>query len=134
VLPDVTLAAVVLRREQRVLDRVLATARRHPRLGPSLAGARAAHRAHVALLTRAVPRSARTTSPGLPSTRRHAAVPREPAAALAALARAEAELAAAGADGSLQARSGAFARLLGSMAAAAAQQSAVLGTAAADRR
>jgi hypothetical protein len=63
-------------------------------------------------------------------------VPDRPGPALAALARAEAQLSQAGVEHALEARSGAFARVLGSMAAAAAQQSTLLtaAAAAADRR
>jgi hypothetical protein len=57
-------------------------------------------------------------------------VPDQPAQALAALARAEAQLARAGVEHAVQARSGAFARVLGSMAAAAAQQATTLAAAA----
>ena len=60
--PDVTLAATVLADEQAMLDRVLATVRRHPRLGTTLAAARTAHTAHVDLLTAAVPRDATPSS------------------------------------------------------------------------
>ncbi len=122
--PDVTLAAAVLGQEQAMLDQVVATARRHPRLTGAVAGARAAHRAHVALLTRAVPTggAARGAAP-----RRVLHVPKAPGAALAALAHAEDRLAGTGRDHALAARSGAFARVLASMAAAAAQQSTHLG-------
>jgi hypothetical protein len=130
VLPDVSLAATVLRGEQALLDQVRATVRRHPGLHTRLARTRATHRAHTALLTRAVPRSARSAAGATPPPRRRP-VPDQPGPALAALARAEARLSQAGVEHSLQARSGAFARVLGSMAAAAAQQSTVLAAAAA---
>jgi hypothetical protein len=128
--PDVALAARVLADEQRMLDLVLATARRHPRLAGAVAGARAAHRSHVALLRNAVPKG---SSPSA-TPRTAPAVPARPAPALAALARAETRHATAGSRGALAARSGPFARVLGSMAAAAAQQAAVLGAAAARAR
>jgi hypothetical protein len=114
--PDVRLAATVLAREQAMLDRVIATGDRHPRLVGRLADARTAHRAHVRLLVKAVPPGAAPTR-----TRRRPVVPRSPTAAIAAVARAEDRLAATGRRSALAAESGAFARVLGSMAAAAAQ-------------
>jgi hypothetical protein len=127
--PDVPLAAAVLRREQAVLDRVRATSRRHPRLAATLTGARAAHHAHVQLLRGAVP--AGTSGGGL--VRRTPRVPAEGIAALRALARAEGDLAASGRRSALAADSGAFARVLASMAAAAAQQATHLTAAATER-
>lgn len=138
--PDVALAATVLADEQRMLDRVLATLRRHPGLEPTLAASRSAHRAHVDLLTDAVPDEARTT----PSTSASPAVspsvspspastPRVPArvpAALSALSREEDRLGLLGRRSAFAAESGAFARVLASMAAAASQQSAALASAA----
>jgi hypothetical protein len=127
---DVALAATVLRGEQRMLGLVQATARRHPRLRGRLTGTRAAHRAHTALLARAVPRSVRRAAGATPHPR-PGTVPDDPAHALAALARAEARLARAGVEHAVQARSGAFARVLGSMTAAAAQQATALAAASA---
>ena len=131
--PDVALAATVLVDEQRVLDLVLATLSRHPALEQTLAPARAAHRAHVRLLTDATPdQSTGTTSPS-PSPGVTAppgpSVPTRPAAALRALAGHEHTLGALDQRSALAARSGAFARVLGSMSASAAQQSAVLALA-----
>lgn len=126
VAPDVALAAAVLRGEQAMLDRVVATARRHPGLAGTLAGARSAHRAHVRLLRRAVPDGTPARAPERPGR-----VPRRPGPALAAVARAEGRLSAAGERDALRARSGAFARVLASMAAASAQQATRL---TADRR
>lgn len=136
--PDVALAATVLADEQRMLDRVLATVERHPGLASALAGAQAAHVAHVALLTDAVPEDQRPRrSPGdsasaSPSvgTVDPGSVARKPAAALAALARAEDRLALVGRRSALAARSGAFARAIASMAASAAQQASLAGAAA----
>jgi hypothetical protein len=127
--PDVALAATVLHDEQTVLDRVLATVHAHPRLAGPLAGARSAHRAHVDLLRKAVPDGAVSTRPP-PHT---PSVPATPAGALTALAHAEEQLARQGRRHALDARSGPFARVLASMAAAAAQQAARVA-AAADRR
>jgi hypothetical protein len=125
--PDVHLAATVLGVEQAMLDRVLAIGRRHPRLHDRLSEARTAHREHVRLLASAVPAGSRPAR----TTRRTHPVPGSPAAALAALARAEEGLARADRRSALTAESGAFARALGSMAAAAAQLAATASTAAA---
>ncbi len=119
---DVRLAARVLAVEQAMLDRVVATGRAHPRLRDRLEDARSAHRAHVRLLATAVPDGA--TSPAAP--RRRPSVAPSPAAALADLARAEDRLAGTGRRSSLAAESGAFARVLGSMAAAASQLAVVM--------
>jgi hypothetical protein len=146
--PDVALAATVLRDEQGLLDRVLATLQRHPRLEAELTTARSAHQAHVSLLRDAVPDDLVTPSPSgsspSPSVSASApasvspppavAVPRRPPAALAAVARAEERLALVGRRSAFAARSGAFARVLASMAASASQQAATLGSAARDRR
>ena len=150
--PDVALAAAVLTDEQDMLDRVLATLRRHPRLEPLLAGARAAHQAHVDLLTDAVPERARSSSvpspsdgtspsvspsvspPVAPSAGASPRVPARAPAALAALADQEDRLALLGRRSAFTAESGAFARVLASMAAAASQQSVTLAAAAQDRR
>jgi hypothetical protein len=130
--PDVALAVAVLRGEQSMLDRLAATARRHPGLTATVAGARSTHRAHVRLLLRAVPDGtpARATAREVRPSR----VPRRPGPALAALARAESRLSTAGQDNAVRARSGAFARVLASMAAASAQQAERLTALAADRR
>lgn len=130
--PDVKLAAAVLDKERAMLDRVAATARRHPRLAATLAGTRAVHRAHVALLTRAVPDDTpfRSPSPGADGPAR---VPRGPARALSALAAAERRLSDVGARSSLASRSGPFARVLASLAAASSQQSVRLDAAASER-
>ena len=134
--PDVALAATVLADEQSMLDRVLATVRRHPRLATTLAGARTAHTAHVDLLTAAVPQdgSSPSATPSVapaPAPRAAATrVPARAAAALAALAREEDGLSLLGRRSAFAAESGAFARVLASMAAAAAQQAQVLADAA----
>ena len=131
-LPDVALAVAVLRGEQSMLDRVVATARRHPGLADTVSGARSTHRAHVRLLLRAVPDGTGSRAPA--ATVRPTRVPRRPGPALAALARAESRLSAAGERNAVRARSGAFARVLASMAAASAQQADRLAGLAADRR
>lgn len=139
--PDVALAATVLDDEQRMLDRVLATVRRHPGLDGAVGGARAVHRRHVALLADAVPDSGASpsapagaspsVSPSVPATA--VSVPDRPGPALAALARAEERLSLVGRRSAFAAESGAFARVLASMAAAAAQQAVLLAARAEDR-
>ncbi len=135
--PDVALAASALAVEQRMLDLVTATQKRHPALATVLSGALAAHRAHVALLSDAVPdRPSASASPSVsPSVAPHPQrVPARPAAALSALSRAEDRVGLAGRRHAFAAQSGAFARVLASIAAAAAQQSVVLAGAARERR
>lgn len=127
--PDVTLAASVLAHEQAMLAKVRATVRAHPHLAAPLAGAEDAHRAHVRLLARAV-RHDQTPAPTTAATPGPKPVPTRPGPALAALARAEDQLSLTGRHSSFAARSGAFARVLASMAASAAQQAAVLTAAA----
>lgn len=142
--PDVALAAAVLADEQALLDRVVATVERHPRLGPMLASARSAHQAHVDLLQEAVPDDARVaasdaSSPGVSSSVSPSVspsptkVPVRAAVALRAVAAAEDRLALVGRRSSFAAESGAFARVLGSMAAAAAQQATIVAAAAVGR-
>ena len=145
--PDVTLAATVLADEQRMLDQVLATLARHPGLEAVLTGPRSAHQAHVHLLTDAVPDRDRLTSPASPaagaspsvspSVAPSTAAPRVPArvpVALATLAGAEDQLSLLGRRSAFTAQSGAFARVLASMAASASQQSVALSAAARERR
>ncbi len=130
--PDVALARAVLLRERAMLATLQATARVHPRLRGVLASGRASHRDHVRVLSAAVP-DGTGPAPAAASRRRPrhpAAVPARPSAALAALAGAEERHARDGRDSCVAARSGTFARLLASMAAAASQQAAVLSAAA----
>lgn len=144
--PDVALAATVLTGEQAMLDRVLATARRHPGVAPALAEVETMHRAHVRLLTDAVPDDARSRASAsasasasapsaapspAPSGSGSAAVPGRPGAALALLASEEQRLGRIGKRSAFAAESGAFARVLASMAAAAGQQAVALNAAAA---
>ena len=144
--PDVTLAATVLADEQALLDRVLATLARHPHLETTLAGARSAHQAHVDLLQDAVPEDVATAgtdagslaafpsvSPSVEESPSATRVPGRAPVALGALARAEDRLALVGRRSSFAAQSGAFARILASMAAAAAQQATTLAAAARER-
>ena len=134
--PDVPLAAAVLDAEQGLVDRIDATVAAHPRLERVLAGTREVHAAHVALLADAAPgEPSPTASPpasddasggASPTEEASPRVPGDPARALRALARHEDELSLADKRSAFAAESGGFARVLGSMAAAAAQQAAVL--------
>ena len=142
--PDVALATTVVAAERVLLEQVDATVRRHPRLERVLAATRAVHDAHVALLEDAVPDEsdveqgdAGATEPPGPGTDPDAdpeaepttpRVPRDAGRALRALATAEDELVLAAKQAAFAAQSGAFARVLASLAAAAAQQSATLRT------
>lgn len=143
--PDVTLATGVVAAERALLEQIAATVRRHPALERVLGATREVHDAHVALLEDAVPTEADAaeeteetaasdpespsgepgegTDAGSSSRRR---VPRDRARALRAVATAEDELALTAKQAAFAAQSGAFARVLASMAAAAAQQSALL--------
>jgi hypothetical protein len=123
-LPDVTLAATVVADEQALLDRIDATLARYPRLERVLADARAAHAAHVTLLEDAAPESA-TPSPA-PTAPGRVRVPGDAAGAVRAIARREDELALVDKRSAFAAESGAFARVLASMAASASQQAVVL--------
>lgn len=130
--PDVALAATVLAAEQGLLDRIDATVSAHPRLERVLSGTREVHAAHVDLLAEAAPdEPSPSTSSSASATPDDAAkgklsVPDDPARALRALARHEDELSLADKRSAFASESGSFARVLGSMAAAAAQQAAVL--------
>lgn len=140
--PDVPLAAAVLAAEQGMVDRIDAAVAAHRRLERVLAGTREVHAAHVALLLDAAPAkpSPAASSPAASSPASEGAsptpeeaeqdetrrVPDDPARTLRALARHEDELSLSGKRSAFAAESGGFARVLGAMAAAAAQQAAVL--------
>jgi hypothetical protein len=149
--PDVAVAAAAVAEQRAVLALLEATVERHPGLAASLAPVIATHEAHVAVLADAVPEdvsigpstSPTPSPPTAPSTpassspaddEEQAAVPARPAAALAAVAQAERDLAAVTKRHAFKAQSGAFARVLGSMAGAVAQHATVLGGAAGGRR
>lgn len=121
--PDVLLAATVLTAEQEVLDLVTATMRRHRQLRRELLPAAQVHREHARLLRDAVPSSAPSPS-GTPTG--PARIPSDPGKALAVVARGEDRLNLVAKRSAFSAESGAFARILASMAAAAAQQSTLL--------
>lgn len=123
--PDVTVAGAALAAHQAVLGRVRATAQRHPRLAEALAPVVSAHTAHTTLLADAVPAGAADSRGGAtPDVRR--TVADDPAGAIADLLRAEQELVLTTKRHAFAARSGAFARVLGSMAASVAQHVVVL--------
>ena len=126
--PDVELAAQVLAREQEMLARVRRTARRHAPLRDQLAAVMTIHVRHVDLLSEAVPDpgNAPTPSTATPAPT-PPAVPADPARALRRLARQEDTLSLQNRQSAFAARSGGFARLLASMAAASAQQAVLLG-------
>lgn len=140
--PDVALATGIVAAERALLEQIDATVRRHPRLERVLAATREVHDAHVTLLEDAVPpeeeasdeETAASSSPSSEGSSpaeeasRPRPVPRDRARALRAVAGAEDELALTAKQAAFAARSGAFARVLASIAAAAAQQSAVLRT------
>ncbi len=137
--PDVVLAATVLAAEQAALERIRATMLRHPQLRRVLSGTEQVHDQHARLLAHAVPTSAPSPSPSTspspsasPSASASAStgptvrVPPDPARALAAIAATEDELTLLGRRSSFSAQSGAFARILATMAAASAQQAVLL--------
>lgn len=154
--PDVQLAAITLDKEQRMVDLVVATERRHPGLRPVLADARNAHEEHVKILTKAVPESVRPSatasatagatagasgsaspspppnpSPGAPSTAatpspETVTVPSDAGKALVKVTQHEDQLAVNNKQTAFAAQSGEFARLLASMAGSAAQQAAMI--------
>lgn len=130
--PDVAIATEALTAQQSMIALITATQARHRRLERRLAPLLAAHEAHAALLADAVPDqpdqptpTASATVPA-PTETPGNRVPRDPARAVRALASAEQELVTATKQHAFKAQSGAFARVLGSMAAAAAQHTAIL--------
>ncbi len=132
--PDIATAAEALAGEQVVLDALTATTARHPDLAPALSPVMEIHRAHVTLLAEAVPDEdptpslADTVAPSdvPPVTEDPYQVPPRPAAAMRGLATLEQELSTISKRHAFAAESGAFARLLASMAASAAQHAVVL--------
>ena len=110
VAPDVRLASGLVRRLGQSLALTGSSSR--------YAGLTRVQQAHLAMLARAVP----------PAVRRSARAPRPARQATVAKVRADtADLYAALVDGAVSAQSGAFASLLGSMAAGVAQQAEELG-------
>ena len=136
--PDVALAASVLAAEQAMVDLIDATTATHPRLARLLDATRAVHAEHIGLLADAVPDTATSPSPSASASASPSAetpapttyeVPRDQTKALRQVARHEDELSLADKRSAFATESGAFARVLASMAAAAAQQAAVLRSA-----
>lgn len=137
--PDVAVATEALAAVETVLALAVATGSRHPDLAAGIADTVAVHERHGSLLVDAVPGAARPRptnspteagSPGSPDPTTTPSptvdVPRSPARALARLVAAERTLVSEGKRLAFAAQSGAFARVLGSLAASAAQQAVVL--------
>lgn len=129
--PDVALAAEALASQRQVLDLLQATRKRHHGLAARLAPVIAAHQAHADLLSHAVPKgvSASASPTDAASPGRHG-VSRSRSRAMATVVEAEQQLATVAKRQAFRAESGAFARLLASMAAAAAQYATVLAASA----
>jgi hypothetical protein len=132
--PDVALVTGVLTAEQGVLDLVESVLARHRDLRTLLTSTRDVHRAHIELLAAAVPTDGKASDSPSSSASASASVspsaavpvPSRPAQALTVVVRAEDQLCLVDKRSAFAAESGAFARILASMAAAAAQQSARL--------
>jgi hypothetical protein len=138
--PDIATAAAALADEQALLDALTATTARHPDLSAVLSLAVDAHRAHVQLLAEAAPDehpspslAASSAAPSAPSdvpSGEAYRVPARPPAAVQRLAALEQDLSTTAKRHAFAAESGAFARLLASMAASAAQHAVALQAAA----
>jgi hypothetical protein len=116
--PDVAVAveaAALVRAAQAAAE---STGERLAAIAPKLAGLLAVHRAHLGAVADAVPDGVDTS----PDTGTPYQVPARPARALAQLVATEHKLHDGLVGLALRAESGAFARLLGSMAAAVSQQ------------
>ncbi|HEU4514217.1 MAG TPA: hypothetical protein VFR87_14010 [Nocardioidaceae bacterium] len=136
--PDVAVATEALAAQTAIIELVRATQERHGSLRRALTPVLAAHEAHAALLSDAVPAEATASasaspsasgspSPSAPAGRR-AAVPKDRTRALKQVVAAEQELTTTTKRHAFKAQSGSFARVLGSMAAAAAQNAVVLAS------
>lgn len=126
--PDVAVAAAALADHRAMLDWLQATRERHRTLDRLLDPLAARHRQHVDVLGEAVPPEATPSPRSQPAspTAPPLVVPRDVRRAVDRLVRAERALCTSTKRHAFAARSGAFARVLGSMAAAAAQHAAVL--------
>ena len=126
--PDVALAVDALAAEQAALAAIQGTLERHHRLRETLAPMLVAHRAHVSLLAQAAPKGSPSSATSSPSGASPAPfrVRSGGGEALRSLSEMELGLTTSTKRGSFAAESGAFARLLASMAAASAQHSALL--------
>lgn len=141
--PDVAVAAEALADQRAMVELIEATQRRHRGLGELLAPALATHQAHVAMLKDAVQDDVPVSPSGSPSASASPSasgspqpgprVPGDQARALARVVRAEQELRTSTKRLAFKAESGAFARVLGSMTAAAAQQAVLLASSPAGR-
>jgi len=120
--PDVAVAVEAVTLLRSAESAVTSTGERHPALVARLAGLLDTHRGHLAAVVDAVPDGVDTTASGAPY-----AVPERPAPALAQLARTEHALHDSLVGLAVRAQSGAFARLLGAMAAAVSQRLKELG-------
>lgn len=136
--PDVGVAAEALADQQEMIELVTATQKRHSRLAEVLAPVLATHEAHAAMLVKAVPDKVRKRPSPSPSPSgsavRRTPVPRDDAHALEQVVTREQELRTSTKQHAFKAESGAFARVLASMAAAAEQQAVLLHASAAARR
>jgi hypothetical protein len=132
--PDVAVATEALAAMSSVLAWAERVGERHPGLAVRLAGLLAAHRAHTDVLDDAVPQDAGPTASASPSRLSPSpdlgeplpTVPPTPGRALERVVVEERALATAFKQLAFRARSGPFARLLGSIAASAAQHAAAL--------
>lgn len=126
--PDVVVAAEALTAQAAMVDLLRGTIERHPRLAVGLQPVREAHEAHASLLADAVPEGG-SAAPS-PSTDgrggRRTGVARRAERAVADVVRAEQELVTATTQQALRAQSGSFARVLGSIAASAAQHAVLV--------
>ncbi len=118
--PDVGLVVRALAREQALVELLTETGRRHRSLRRRLAPTLRVHIDHVELLRGAADLSGDPVPPPDP------VVGGPPRAMLARTARAERALVGQHTTAAVAARSGAFARVLAGMAAAAAQQAVLL--------
>ena len=119
--PDEKQAAGALLDEQQILERVLRVQRRHRRLRSALEPSADVHRAHVELLSGALQDDGTGPATGLSSR-----VPTDPVRAVAELVQLERDLADRHVATSMACRSGALARVVAVMSAAAAQQAVAL--------
>lgn len=133
---DVALAAEALTQQRTMIDLISASQERHPRLARLLGPLLTAHDAHASLLAEAAPddESEQPSPSATPESDRRTRVARNPARAVDDLVRAERALVVATKRHAFRARSGAFARVLAGMAAAAAQNATLLESASAPGR
>jgi len=119
--PDVAVAVEAVTLVRGAQAAATSTGEHHSALAPKLTGLLAAHQAHLEALVDAVPEGVDTSAPGAAYV-----VPARPRVALTRLTEAEQALHDGLVALAVRAQSGAFARLLGAMAAAMSQQLRVL--------